>query len=432
MRRPASRPCPACSSSQTRSPRCRRRSSCSAARSSRTSSEEPLMVRHIRTRLTEVLDAEGLDALVATSTENLQYVTGFRSIAHALFRGLELYGVFTRRGTGLVVPFIDTSGVAADEINADALACYGKYFFEYADDPGVIGRKVREWTRAPAQSPVDALLKVLGDLGVLGARIGMDESGLFPTAWRTLEERVKGALTPAYQLFRRARMVKSPEEVACLERAAQIAEDGVAAVLAMLEPGVTEREAACVYEAEILRRGAQPFFTVITIGERAALADVYPAERALKPGDMVRFDLGCVYQGYRSDIARTAVLGRPDDKLARFYAAILAGEKAAIAAMKPGVPVSEIFDVGVRVTRERGLPHYQRHHVGHGIGLEPYDPPTLNAATQTRLEPGMVFCVETPYYEHGWGGVQVEDAVEVTAGGTRRLTRSSQDLAIIG
>jgi Xaa-Pro aminopeptidase len=200
----------------------------------------------------------------------------------------------------------------------------------------------------------------------------------------------------------------------------------------MLKPGVTEREAAYVYEAEILKRGAAPFFTVITMGERAALADVYPAERALKPGDMVRFDLGCVYQGYRSDIARTAVLGKPDDKLARSYAAILGGEKAAIAAMKPGVPVGEIFDLAVRVTREHGMPHYQRHHVGHGIGLEPYDPPTINAATQTPLEPGMVFCVETPYYEHGWGGVQVEDAVEVTAGGTRRLTRSSQDLAVIG
>src|SRR2546428_6376806 len=391
------------------------------------------MTGHARARLDQVLDAEGLDALVATSTENLQYVTGFRSLAHAVCRGLELYGVFTRGGIGLVIPFIDTTGVAADEIHADALACYGKFFFEYADDPGVVGRKVREWTRAPAASPADALVKVLGDLGVLGKRLGVDESGLFPSAWHTLEERLPGpSLRPAYQLFRRARMVKSPEEVARLERAAQIAEDGVAAVLGMLKPGVTEREAAYVYEAEILRRGAQPFFTVITIGERAALADVYPAERALEAGDMVRFDLGCVYQGYRSDIARTAVLGKPGDKLARFYAAILAGEKAAIAAMKPDVPVSEIFDVAVRVTRERGLPHYQRHHVGHGIGLEPYDPPTLNAATQTPLEPGMVFCVETPYYEHGWGGVQVEDAVEVTAAGIRRLTRSSQDLAIIG
>ena len=391
------------------------------------------MDSHFKTRLTQVLDAEGLDALIGTSTENLYYVTGFRSLAHALFRGLELYGVFTRTGTGLVVPFIDTTGVAADEIRVDQLACYGKFFFDYGDDPGVVGAKVRAWTSAAMASPVDALVKVLGDLGVRGKRIGVDESGLFPSAWRTLEQQLTGStLVPAYQLFRRARMVKSPEEVARLERAAQIAEDGVAAVLAMLKPGVTEREAAYVYEAEILKRGAQPFFTVITIGERAALADVYPAERALKPGDMVRFDLGCVYQGYRSDIARTAVLGKPGDKLARYYAAILAGEKAGMAAMKPGVAVSRIFEVAVKATRENGMPHYQRHHVGHGIGLEPYDPPTLNAATATPLEPGMVFCVETPYYEHGWGGVQVEDAVEVTAAGIRRLTRSSQDLAIIG
>ena len=149
-------------------------------------------------------------------------------------------------------------------------------------------------------------------------------------------------------------------------------------------------------------------------------------------GELVRFDLGCVYQGYRSDISRTAVLGKPTDKQARYYAAILAGERAAIAAMKPGVPVSQLFDVAVRVTRESGLPHYQRHHVGHGIGLEPYDPPTINAATATALEPGMVFCVETPYYEHGWGGVQVEDAVEITASGARILTPSRADLIVVG
>ena len=104
------------------------------------------MDSHHSARLTAVLEAEGLDALVATSTENLYYVTGFRSISHALFRGLELYGVFTRRGVGLVIPFIDATGVAADEIAVDHVQCYGKFFFEYADDPGVIGRKVREFT----------------------------------------------------------------------------------------------------------------------------------------------------------------------------------------------------------------------------------------------------------------------------------------------
>ena len=296
-----------------------------------------------------------------------------------------------------------------------------------------MGEKIRHWTREPAGSAADALAGVLGDLGGAGHRVGLDEGNLFAPAWARLAERLAGTtLIPAYQLLRRARMVKSPTEVARLERAAQIAEDSVAAVLARLGPGVTEREAVMVYEEEVVRRGASPYFSVITIGERAALADVYPSTRALQPGDLVRFDLGCVYEGYRSDISRTAVLGAPDAKQARYYGAALAGERAAIEAMKPGVPVGRIFDIAVQTTRAAGIPHYQRHHVGHGIGLEPYDPPTIAPGGDTVLEPGMVFCVETPYYEHGWGGVQVEDAVEVTAAGARLLTRSSRELRIVG
>ena len=390
------------------------------------------MNSHVKSRLARVLDAEGLDAIVATTTENLYYVSGFRSISHALFRGLELYAVFTRRGTALVIPFIDTTGVAADEIAVDHVACYGKFYFEFADDPGVIGKKVRQFTASPAASPADALIGVLGDLGALGKKIGVDEAGLFPQAWRTLEERLAGTtIVPAYQLLRSARAVKSPEEVARLEKAALIAEDGIAAVVGMLKPGTTEREAAHVFEQEVLHRGAQPFFTVVTMGERAALADVYASERALRTGEMIRFDLGCVYQNYRSDISRTASMGTPSEKLARYYAGALAGEKAAIAAMKPGVPVNQIFETAMKVTRDNGIPHYKRFHVGHGIGLEAYDPPTINAAAAMPLEPGMVFCVETPYYEHGWGGVQVEDAVEITAAGVRRLTQSSQELIVV-
>ena len=253
------------------------------------------MNAHRRQRLTAVLEAEGLDAIIGTTTENVYYVSGLRSISHALFRGLELYAIFTRRGTALVIPFIDTTGVASDRIQVDHVACYGKFFFEYSDDPGEIGRKIREWTRSPAPSPADALSGVLGDLGVLGRRIGLDEGNLFAPTWKRVEEKLAGTtLVPAYQMFRQARMVKGPDEVAALEKAALIAEDGIAAVLKMLASGVTERQAARVYEEEVLRKGAEPFFTVVTIGERAALADVYPTDRALRAGDLVRFDLGCL------------------------------------------------------------------------------------------------------------------------------------------
>src|SRR3989442_13416322 len=195
------------------------------------------MDAHRRQRLTAVLEAEGLDALIATTTENVYYVSGLRSISHALFRGLELYAVFTRRGTGLVIPFIDTTGVASDRIQVDHLACYGKFFFEYADDPGEIGRKIREWTRAPAPSPADALAGVLGELGVLGRRLGLDEGNLFAPTWKRVEERLAGTtLVPAYQMVRQARQVKGPDEVAAPERARRVAQGRTAAAPRLPNP----------------------------------------------------------------------------------------------------------------------------------------------------------------------------------------------------
>src|SRR5258705_3340835 len=150
------------------------------------------MDQHAAARLTKVLDAEGLDALVASTPENLQYVTGFRSVAHALFRGLELYGVFTRQGVGLVIPFIDATGVSADGITVDRLACYGKFFFNYADPPRPVGARVREITSAPAAGPGEALPDVLGGFGVLGKRIALDEAGVPPASWQPLCEPLRG------------------------------------------------------------------------------------------------------------------------------------------------------------------------------------------------------------------------------------------------
>src|SRR5260370_18071920 len=171
------------------------------------------MDQHVKARLTKVLDAEGLAALVATPPENLQYVTGFRSIAHALFRGLELYGVFTRQGVGLVIPFIDSTGVSADGIEVDRIACYGNFFFNYTDQPGPIGTRVREITSRPAAGPGEALREVLGGFGVTGRPIAVDEAGGVPPAWRRLAEQPAGTtVTPASAHSRGARRRREAAE----------------------------------------------------------------------------------------------------------------------------------------------------------------------------------------------------------------------------
>jgi Xaa-Pro dipeptidase len=104
------------------------------------------------------------------------------------------------------------------------------------------------------------------------------------------------------------------------------------------------------------------------------------------------------------------------------------GEEALFAAARPGATGEEVFRAGVEAVRRAGVPHYQRHHCGHAIGLEPYEPPLIAPGQTIPLEPGMTFCLETPYYELGWGGVQVEDAVVVTEKGCRVLNRSARDL----
>jgi Xaa-Pro aminopeptidase len=111
---------------------------------------------------------------------------------------------------------------------------------------------------------------------------------------------------------------------------------------------------------------------------------------------------------------------------------MLAGQDAAIACLRPGVIAADAFAAATAAIRDAGLADYHRHHVGHGIGLEVYDIPLLAPRDETPLEEGMVLCVETPYYELGYGGLQPEDAVVVTAGGGRMLGQLPREIGVVG
>ena len=150
-------------------------------------------------------------------------------------------------------------------------------------------------------------------------------------------------------------------------------------------------------------------------------------DKRLTANSLIRYDVGCLYKGYFADIARTAFFGQPADIHKQRYQAIWEAQEAALNITKPGTRVSELFNVAVEVAR-RGIPEYQRTHIGHGIGLELYEPPSINPASDIVLEEGMVFNVEPPYYELGLGGFQVEDTVVVTDKGFRFLTTLDRGL----
>lgn len=389
-------------------------------------------------RAVRLLEAAGVDALVATSFHNVFYLTGYVGFSQRVLPATQVYAVARADALErpvLVAPLGDLDMLAQIPARLGALHPYGRFFVEPRRDGAVLSAELARYEAValqdPGGSPAVALLEELAKLPP-AARIALDESGLAPQVRDTILAKLGDRVVSGADLLAHIRMVKTPEEVDRLERSALVMEASIQAALTAAHEGMSEADMARVFDTCTIEQGAAPHFTVIAFGERAAFPNAVPsAARRLQRGDVIRFDVGCIVDLYRSDISRTAVFGEPATAVRQAYEAILAGEERALEAMRPGVQAREVFEVAMRGVQSAGLPGYRRHHVGHGIGLETYDLPILNPTTETQLEPGMVFEVETPYYELGLGGVQVEDTVLVTAESRRLLTRSSRDLAVI-
>jgi Xaa-Pro dipeptidase len=238
-------------------------------------------------------------------------------------------------------------------------------------------------------------------------------------------------LVPAADGFRRSRAIKLPEELDLLRHASHITDQAIEDAAMMMRAGVSELEIAAEITRAIVAGGGIPRFVVVTSGERSSRADAYPRCRPLQEGDLVRMDIGATVDGYYSDMARTYAVGDPGSLARDRYAALLRGQRLELDLIRPGVTAREVFVAAIEEVRKGVLPEYKRNHCGHGIGLRPSEFPLIEPRSETILEPGMVLCVETPYYEIGWGGMMVEDTVIVTSDGQDLLTHASRELCAV-
>ncbi len=365
------------------------------------------LVAATSTRLRRALEASPYDWVVLTRPANVTYATGYRSVAGDIFASHRMAVVMSPEEVVLVAPAADGAAATETAVDPERLVPYGRFFFESRDGthPEMAG------VHPTFEAALDAAMERTG------GRIGSD-AGV-------------GSGEPAAEWMAALRATKTPEEIDCLEAAAELAEKGIDAALTAAAPGVTERQLKRIVAAVMAEGGGYPRFVVVTAGERSALSDARATTRPLMEGDLVRFDVGCTYQGYWSDVGRTAVVGPPDPEQGARYAAILAGEEAQLSAARPGLTAAGLFEVAVAAVEDHGLRPYRRHHCGHGIGTEVYESPVVAPGVDVPLEEGMVLCVETPFYELGWGGMMVEDTIAITADGARQLTRSDRSLRVI-
>lgn len=380
-----------------------------------------------RSRLVDHIESAPFDAFLAVSPANVFYASGYRSTAGELFPAHRMVAVIGTDCARLVLPVADSAPAADAGVDPATLVAYGRFYFESTDGAAIP-------TKLVDQHPdwVAALRTAVDAAGLGSATLGVDDAALGDHGVAIVGDALPDAtIVPASAWAYQVRANKLEGEAELLARAARLAENGISAALAVADEGWTEKQIAAVVASTMVAGGGSPRFIVVTAGQRSALADAFPTDNPWRPGDLLRFDVGCVLDGYWSDMARTAVLGEPTPLQRRRYDQLAAGESEQLEHIRPGIKASELFDVAMKTVIDSGFGPYRRQHCGHGIGLEVYEPPVLNPAGDTVLEPGMVFCLETPYYELGWGGMMCEDTVIVTEDGHRRFTMSSRELRVI-
>jgi Xaa-Pro dipeptidase len=283
-----------------------------------------------------------------------------------------------------------------------------------------------------AEGPEGALDRLLQATGAAGARaIVLDETMRADHA-----ALVQDALPGAARAFTQAtvgrlRMKKDAGEFAMLKAAAGIADRAMQAAWEAMRPGMTEMEVAEVVDRCFASEGARAVFRIIGAGRNGAYPHHHTSTTRLARGDAVVMDIGCLKDGYPSDITRMAVMGEKPEGYDAIHAIVERAVQAGMAAARPGARAHEVDDAARGVIAEAGYGAYFLHRTGHGLGLEVHEPPWITATSQTVLEEGMVFSIEPGIYLPDRFGLRLEDIVILRADGPEILSQLPRDVRIV-
>ncbi|MGH9412396.1 MAG: M24 family metallopeptidase [Terriglobales bacterium] len=268
------------------------------------------------------------------------------------------------------------------------------------------------------------------------ARIGLDSDHLSVAQrarWLAHWAGKANGLKAAEGWIEALRAVKEPEEIEAIARAVRLASSALLPTLKRYREGMAETELAGWLEFALRRAGGEglAFDTILAGGAHGALVHAQPSRQPLPPHGFVVIDYGVILAGYHSDMTRTVHIGKAGSKQRSVYQAVLDAQLAALAAVRPGATGAAVDAAARRSLRQAGYGNYFPHSTGHGVGLEIHEAPRLAARASECLQAGQVITIEPGVYIPGWGGVRIEDVVQVTEGGAKVLTPSPKELLIL-
>ncbi len=226
------------------------------------------------------------------------------------------------------------------------------------------------------------------------------------------------------------RAVKDDDERAAIRRAQAITDRAFDGILERFAVGVSEQQVARQLETLMMDEGAEglAFDSIVAFGENAAEPHHEPTRRLLEEGDVIKLDFGARSDGYHADMTRTIAFGAPAGELQKIHAVVRASQQAGIDAVRAGVTGTAVDAVSRDVIDAAGYGEYFVHSLGHGVGLEIHEAPSLGRKQDDLLPAGAVVTVEPGIYIPGLGGVRIEDMVEVNDDGCVVVGTSSREL----
>lgn len=246
--------------------------------------------------------------------------------------------------------------------------------------------------------------------------------------------KIKGVeLKPIGRKISDMRAIKSEEEIGFIKQAAQISDKALLNIQKKIKQGVSERDvlAELEYQMRMLGASGPAFDTIVAFGKRAAYPHAHPSDVKLEKGTCILIDFGAKYKGYCSDMTRMLSLGEPDGKIKALHSAVLAAQEYALSAMRAGLTGREVDSFAREYLKSRGLGDYFTHSLGHGLGLEIHEAPTVSAKNYEELQENMVVTCEPGVYVDGVGGVRIEDTVVVKNNGIELLNTVSKEIIIL-
>ena len=411
-----------------------------------------------RQRAQRLMAARGLDALVLAKPENFAWATGCAPGVAAFWRraGAALALVPADAGqpiaavvTTLFAPGLRRAlGDAQVRSHADWIETADLQPWQDSEETAAVLAE-RAWDAAgrpasglsrPAAFDARAAFAALGELlachGLGGARVGLDLD-----FWPVLDFQCLAETLPQVRWVDASvttgaiRAVKSPAEIERLRVAASIAQAGMHAALACVRDGASRDEIADAWTAGVLANARERAVRLSGQWEYVSVGPLpWGGNAVVREGSVIKFDVGCLVDGYSSDCGRTFAWGPATPRAREIMAALHEAFEAGLEVLKPGHLLSEVHARATAAMQRSGFARYSRGHFGHSLGRDTFCevPPFVAAQAHLPIEPGMVLAFETPFYVDGEGGFIIEDQFVITETGAQACWSLPRGLVQLG